>query len=79
MLPDGLAQMLPMLLMALAIGYGTPALLYLIFQGRNSQQQATAKKPTPEPAPPIHHTAIHLRLDMGLSRFTLAHGAQDTA
>ncbi|MEM3361431.1 MAG: hypothetical protein QXV85_09550 [Candidatus Bathyarchaeia archaeon] len=50
MFPDGSDQMLPLLLLALAVGCGSPALIYLAFHGnlREKKEKAEPKKPTKE-------------------------------
>ncbi|MGB9671929.1 MAG: hypothetical protein ACPLZY_02145 [Candidatus Norongarragalinales archaeon] len=52
MFPDGLDQLLPTLLLALAVGCGVPALIYLAFHGnlreKPKPEKAEPKKPTKE-------------------------------
>lgn len=50
MFPDGLDQMLLTLLLALAVGCGAPALIYLAFRGnlREKTEKAEPEKPTKE-------------------------------
>jgi hypothetical protein len=51
MFPDGLDQMLPIVLLALAVGCGAPALIYLAFHGNlreKPKEKAEPKKPTKE-------------------------------